>query len=133
MGKFRLDLDALAVESFDTAPPDENQGTVHGNQQQGTFLTLFQVSCGGSCVHCGGGGFASWQSCVVTCGQTCNPRLQTCGPTCFGTCGDTCGGTCRGTCGFSCPMTCGPTCHTCHAVSCVVHCGVNSDFCEFMP
>jgi len=125
MGKLKLDLDALAVETFETTQPDESQGTVHGNQQQGTFQTLFQVSCGGSCIHCGG--VATFQSCFQTCGQTC-PQVQTCGLTCQGTCFGTCQVTCQRTCGFTCyatcQLSCGVTCRTCFH-SCLVACTLN--------
>ncbi|HLM69407.1 MAG TPA: hypothetical protein VK358_17840 [Longimicrobium sp.] len=41
--KIRLNLEALAVESFETAGPDALRGTVHGNACSDT--TCYQVRC----------------------------------------------------------------------------------------
>jgi hypothetical protein len=112
MRKLKLDLDALNVETFDTTPPDEDEGTVLANQVGITptpvasciagCITLGQTcvtcfscrpTCFRTCFTCGG-------TCIVTCQQTCITCLRTCGPTCV---------TCRPTCFISC----GPTCLTC--------------------
>lgn len=94
MNKLRLDLDALQVDSFHTASPDNWEGTVHGAQDK--------VS-GGGATQCGG---------VQTCGDGCNKvsagavtecgGVQTCGAGCPPTAGgDTkCGGI--QTCGAGC-------------------------------
>lgn len=84
MAKLKLDLDSLAVESFDTDPQDHDEGTVHG--AQATLLTC--ASCVASCQY----------SCEASCRYTC-PRLRTCGASCVFTClGPTCYMSCFGTC-----------------------------------
>ena len=104
MGKLKLDLDALTVETFDTTSPDESQGTIYGNQ---TGFSCFPHTCQ-LCrtiphTHCG------W-SCWVS---GCN----TCGP--WATCGQaTCAGTCAATCAATCQATC--TCFSCHWGGCTV-------------
>jgi hypothetical protein len=44
MRKLKLDLNALAVESFRTARPTQAQGTVQGNQQQNEEYTQTEVT-----------------------------------------------------------------------------------------
>jgi len=74
MGKIRLELESLAVESFATLPREGSVGTIHAHQ------------------------FESLRSCNLTCEDTC---IQTCANTCLNTCG-TCNATCVNTCGASC-------------------------------
>ena len=78
MGKIRLELESLSVESFATLPLEGTAGTVHANQ------------------------FQSLRSCAATCDNTC---IQTCANTCLNTCG-TCNATCYNTCNASCLGTC---------------------------
>jgi hypothetical protein len=66
MRKLKLDLDQLAVDSFDTQTPPEREGTVFGEQ-----CTCYTCTCPG-CPSCG-----------ATCGMTCNT-----------TCGESCGTDC---------------------------------------
>ncbi|HEX2202538.1 MAG TPA: pinensin family lanthipeptide [Longimicrobium sp.] len=100
MRKIKLDLDALQVDSFETSPPDEGEGTVHGNQFQIT-PTRVAISCLVACTQ-------------LTCGPTCRATcfvscFQTCQLTCFQTCHFSCDATCV-TCGRSCFPTCGALC-----------------------
>jgi hypothetical protein len=89
MHKMKLNLDELAVESFDTQPLVREKGTVFG--EQCTCPT--QCTCPGC------------PTCDATCDFTCDD--YSCGgeATCAG---HTCDGTCHGddTCGFSCWDTC---------------------------
>lgn len=64
MGKLKLVLEQLTVDSFDTATADEKKGTVFGEQ----------CTCHTACT-CPG---------CDTCDASCN---GTCGATCYGTCG----------------------------------------------
>jgi hypothetical protein len=99
MNKLRLDLNALQVESFETAWLDSRVGTIHGAQDK--------LSAGEN-TQCGG---------VQTCGDGCNKvsgggatqcgGVQTCGGGCPVSAGDLtqCGGV--QTCGAGCPVTAG--------------------------
>ena len=85
MKKLTLDLNALEVQSFATATPAPNRGTIHGEQQctcpsacscpgcptcDGTCLDTCQETCAGmTCVTCGG---------QETCGYTCWTRACPC-------------------------------------------------------
>jgi hypothetical protein len=105
MRKFRLDVDALGVDSFDTtAAPAPPKGTVRG------FASDPWSACcsnGGSCyAFCTAG-----DSCAGTCEAVCVTNAS-CDTTCFEspcvqsgawTCD---GSTCAGTCGASCNATC---------------------------
>ncbi|HEX6370712.1 MAG TPA: hypothetical protein VF006_17450 [Longimicrobium sp.] len=85
MKKLRLNLDQLAVDSFDTAVPEEKKGTVFGEQ------CTCQTIC--TCPGC----------------PTCD---NTCPNTCAYSCDDmSCGGSCWYT---ECPGT-GQYDHTCNA------------------
>ena len=78
MRKLKLDLDQLAVDSFDTASPAPKGGTVFGEQ-----CTCY-TNC--TCPGC------------PTCYATCNGQA-TCANTCANTCDDyTCAASCNGTC-----------------------------------
>jgi hypothetical protein len=86
MNKLKLDLDTLAVESFDTATARKEDGTVFGEQ----------CTCNTHCT-CPG-----CESCDNTCPYTCDD--YTCGG---GTCEGTCGGECMSqweTCPAICPV-----------------------------
>jgi hypothetical protein len=80
MKKLPLELDALAVETFDPAPAQaaEKRGTVEGNQIVAPPTRYFtcQQTCAGN-LTCGG------DTCGATCGQ------ETCFQSCYGTCGVT--------------------------------------------
>ncbi|HYH82974.1 MAG TPA: hypothetical protein VEX86_24480 [Longimicrobium sp.] len=70
MGKLKLELDELHVESFDVQRQDEVRGTVAGQNEP-----AYTESCGGSCVN-------TCVSCVNTCYNTCQASCwntcQTC-------------------------------------------------------
>jgi hypothetical protein len=84
MAKLRLQLDELAVESFQIAFSTTRDGTVFGKEDSDYT--------DGTC--------AGYNTCDASCDGSCN-----------GTCFETCGGsTCDGTCGFSCPQSCYATC-----------------------
>ena len=96
--KIRLNLEALAVDSFDTTAPAHARGTVFA--EQCTCPT--NCTCPG-CPTCD-------DTCPATCPWTCDDA--SCVDSCNGTCyGHTCEGTCRiDGCGFSDRDTCGRTC-----------------------
>lgn len=103
MKKLDLNLDQLAVESFDTGGERLLRGTVRGNDVSDT--TCHQRLC--TC--------PSMRTCETDCGD------YTCG-------GDTCGGA---TCGSSCVNICPPTNageHTCNQPSCFYSCGCITEF-----
>lgn len=88
MAKLTLNVDDLAVESFDTATTRREHGTVQGMQADADT---------GACSHVG----SCWwgTGCATGCG------------TCVNTCKATCGTTCPATCEVSCPCTNGgPEC-----------------------
>ena len=103
MGKLKLDLDAIEVDSFETGRVLMWRGTVVGRESlEGTFLevTCGQQTCQAVCVagsqqpYCAGGtagGASCAYSCLAnTCQQTCANTCRTCaGPSCVG---PTCGG-----------------------------------------
>jgi len=67
MRKLKLDLDQLAVDSFDTQTPPKREGTVFGEQ----------CSCGGAW-SCPGG-----PTCEATCACAPNPSAgESCGSDC---------------------------------------------------
>jgi hypothetical protein len=133
MKKLKLDLDALAVDSFHPEAPVDAEGTVHGEQLGVTaWLSCGRLTCGGATI-CGG---------IQTCGQTCQlltcggptvcGGIQTCGATCLITCGGptACGGI--RTCGITCDHTCLLSCHTCIRTCIPQLCGGPSVF-EICP
>lgn len=94
MKKMRLDLDTLAIESFDTTGIDEStRGTVKGHLPPDTYWRY--CSDGLTCAD----------SCDVSCAGSCYD--PSCGQTYCGTCHDwTCGETYCGTCDPYCCCTC---------------------------
>ncbi len=88
MNKLKLDLESLAVETFDTAAPAEPRGTVHG--LSGTCTD--PESCDYWCQ-------SLWPS-------DCCTAAATCPASCNGSCNESCYGTCGG---LTCGATCGPT------------------------
>ena len=80
--KLKLDLDQLAVDTFDTSASEKPRGTVFG--EQCTCYTqctcpgcpTCDASCNGTCGH------TCQASCYGTCENTCN----TCAASCYGTC-----------------------------------------------
>lgn len=81
MGKLKLELDELAVESFDTSATDPQHGTVRGHETDGDPYT-----CGGE--TCMGGQQTCWDSCDTVCGSYyCATAEASCGQ---GSCVYTC-------------------------------------------
>lgn len=77
MKKLRLDLDHLAVESFDTsARRATGRGTVRGHTALTGYLTCQGATCVGSCL--------GEPSCIG--GATCNHACPSGGGTCGGLC-----------------------------------------------
>lgn len=81
MGKLRLQLDQLTVDSFDTSTPEADRGTVFG--EQCTCHT--NCTCPGcpTCDHTQCGQLSCHDSCAGTCQgwytcQGANTRDQTC-------------------------------------------------------
>jgi len=109
MRKLKLDLDDLAIESFETTGPEDSDGTVIANQHR-----FWSVSCFGTCRTCGtcrGTFRCNYTLCVYdrtcwhcvrpietrfqfvdSCGFTCQERYSCAGgytcdlQTCFNTC-----------------------------------------------
>jgi hypothetical protein len=94
MKKITLDVDALAVETFEMGQDFHSAlGTVEGHLSP-TCNTRQVCSCGGS-----------------ACDGSCNGTCDSCEASCLGTC-QTCAG--QNTCDFSCGGSCGgATCDTC--------------------
>ena len=97
MGKLRLDMDHLQVESFDTeAASAAARGTVRGNVEFNNGADFAANDLEGRHDRFG----------VVVTGSSC-----LCTISCNGTCYDTCGGdTCTGACQTCAPTSCGTTC-----------------------
>jgi len=77
MGKIRLDIDELTVDTFSVLPERVGgDGTVqgHGFENQVGYDSVNNPSCFGSCGTCPGGVTCT---CPATCVQTCN---RTCPP-----------------------------------------------------
>ncbi|MFL5385300.1 MAG: pinensin family lanthipeptide [Longimicrobiaceae bacterium] len=105
MGKLRLDLDQLHVESFATDERERERGTVKGNAELadgaiaypgGTFNQTCMID------FCKDSWMSGCLTCAGTCDNTCPNTCQTCN-TCFG--GDSCigGATCMTGCLATCP------------------------------
>jgi hypothetical protein len=86
--KLKLQLEDLAVDSFDTTAAEKPRGTVFG--EQCTCYT--QCTCPG-CPTCDG-------TCPNTCAYTCDDA--SCAATCGGTCNCSGDASCNGTCYFTC-------------------------------
>jgi hypothetical protein len=95
--KIRLDLDALAVESFATSTEMPRHGTVFARALSDSTCVQRICTCGES---------ALYGSCEATCGNTCQVSCEgTCDQTCAG-CGEA--GTSAGPIICSCiPVTSG--------------------------
>jgi len=107
--KLKLNLEQLAVDTFDTTTTEKSKGTVFG--EQCTCYT--NCTCPG-CPTC-------YASCNGTCDASCN---GTCGASCAGTCGASCGATC----GYSCDAWCTQYDATCNGYG---TCGVYP--CKIVP
>lgn len=85
MKKLKLQIDELAIESFETAAVTANEGTVVGHATQGRNYTCDPAV--GTCF-----GYTCYETCGMetkgdTCLYTCDPAVGTCfGYTCAGAC-----------------------------------------------
>jgi hypothetical protein len=103
MKKITLDIDALAVDSFELGPGRPALGTVDANILPTDLNTRRACTCAPSCDG------TCAVSCNGTCGATCDASCQGTCQTCAGQ--NTCNVSCGGTCDFSCDDSCvGPTC-----------------------
>ena len=124
MKKFKLNLDDLHVQSFDTTPAagTGSRGTVYGAGSQGsqsncgTEMTVCFGLCGGklsfatdddacNTIACGGGGGGGsvGPTCQATCNGTCDGTCTCANDTAMNTCagfGDTCDCSCIATAVF---------------------------------
>ena len=91
--KLKLNLDELAVDSFDTVGAEKTKGTVFGEQ-----CTCY-TNC--TCPGC--------PTCYASCNGTCDASA------CNGTCDASCNGTCGASCDYSCGGTCDYSCEGCTA------------------
>lgn len=82
MSKLKLQLDDLAVESFDTSAARSEKGTVFGEE----------CTCPTNCTCPGCPTCANYATCDATCPETCDDL--SCANSCGGTC-VSCEGTCR--------------------------------------
>lgn len=115
MKKLTLDLDALAVQAFDTTP-----GTRGG---AGTVVARIGQTDGRDCLSdylpC------ATDDCTVSCGGTCDYSCNgTCAASCNGTCAVSCNGSCAASCGGTCNLSCN-TCWTCDSCNYEI-CGVSA-------
>jgi hypothetical protein len=101
MRKLTLNLDSLAVQSFETTPADAaGRGTVLGRAAAGPEPTR-DCSMDPNCVY------TDQASCKGTCDYN-----ETCYDSCYGSCGScivSCPGTCAASCGDTCPYCVDPT------------------------
>lgn len=120
MEKLRLELEELAVETFDPSPVADGRGTVAGHNSEVTV----GVQCGSACGVCSVqqsqclcGGDTNYAFCTLadSCASCNCPSAVSCDGTCYESpcvvsgawsCD---GSTCAGTCGATCAATCGCT------------------------
>ena len=96
MRKLKLEIENLAVESFDTQAAAKPKGTVFGEQ-----CTCYTACTCPGCPTCD-------NTCAYTCDDATCPACPTCAASCNGTCDDSCN---YGTCGeYTCAFTCYDTC-----------------------
>lgn len=108
MRKLSLNLDSLAVQSFETTPEDAGaRGTVLGRGHAVPVHRTDTYPNGCPSPLCVDTPLASCDgSCVDTCYDSCNGSCASC----VYSCGASCGGTCNETCPASCAPSCGPLC-----------------------
>jgi hypothetical protein len=107
MRKLTLNLDSLAVQSFETTPEDAaGRGTVLGRGiAVGYPAQTYPYGCPSPlCMD------TPLASCDGSCGNSCYESCNgSCG-SCIASCNASCGGTCDASCGDTCPASCGPLC-----------------------
>jgi hypothetical protein len=100
MGKLRLQMEELSVESFETvAQRDTRRGTVRAHASWG------EETC--RPILCPGGDPTDYQTCPNTCANTC---AYTCDDVTCATCANTCQATCEYTCDDATCATCRTDC-----------------------
>lgn len=100
MKKLRLELDALRVESFDTAGGAGGRGTVQGHN------VTYGESWDWPCEPVDSDYTADPAQCqtqAYTCAASCNGTCHSCNGTCH-SCYATCYGSCQRTCDNSCEI-----------------------------
>ena len=109
MSKLRLELEALAVETFDPVGAGGRgaAGTVFGHAiyPQGPNYPASPLCMDTPLASCEG-------SCRDTCAESCWGTCQSCAASCDGadTCWASCNGTCEASCADTCRLSCGPLC-----------------------
>lgn len=91
MGRLRLELDHLRVESFDTLPGSRARGTVlgHGDFADVAVDNLGQIGDVVGGIHLTPGCPNTNETCNASCGTTCQSCASACIPT---------------ACGYTCPV-----------------------------
>jgi len=110
MRKLTLDLDSLAVQSFETTPAgDASRGTVLARAGIGAGIPVDRPTYPHGCPSplCVDTPLAS---CDGSCGNSCYDSCNGSCASCIYSCEASCGGTCAQTCADSCRPTCGPLC-----------------------
>jgi hypothetical protein len=84
MNKLKLQIEDLAIESFETARAAGDEGTVVGHATQGNKYTCDPAV--GTCF-----GYTCYETCAGTCPDSCDFTCDPAVGTCFGyTCIDAC-------------------------------------------
>jgi hypothetical protein len=111
MRKLTLNLESLAVQSFETTPGDGGgRGTVlgRGGAVAGPGVVPRDTYPNGCpsplCVD------TPLASCDGSCGNSCYDSCNGSCASCIYSCDASCGGTCAETCPASCAPSCGPLC-----------------------
>ncbi|HEV7589050.1 MAG TPA: hypothetical protein VGO40_13110 [Longimicrobium sp.] len=90
MRKLRLDLDALAVESFDTAVRGAGRGTVAANRFEADLVPIGPKASRSDCADC----YYTLPATCMSCGEdVCTMASRTDCPSCANSCNG-CGPTC---------------------------------------
>ncbi|MDB4950865.1 MAG: hypothetical protein JWM27_3514 [Gemmatimonadetes bacterium] len=84
MRKLRLDLDALSVDSFETAAAEPERGTVHAHLSRDGVCSTYFCTDEESCAYTGCGDCTLVDTCQAneSCGISCRPTCFTCAQTC---------------------------------------------------
>ncbi len=109
MRKLTLELDSLAVQSFETTAPNGGRGTVWGQGMIGVGVGVPRDTYPNGCPSplCVDTPMAS---CDGSCGNSCYDSCNASCASCVHSCNASCGGSCGDTCPDSCSPSCGPLC-----------------------
>jgi hypothetical protein len=104
--KLTLNLESLAVQSFETTPEDDGgRGTVLGRGGVAVPRDTYPNGCPSPlCMD------TPLASCDGSCGNSCYDSCNGSCASCIYSCDASCGGTCAETCPASCAPSCGPLC-----------------------